>query len=382
VRRAAADVQPYAGTRLTAMGARPHIAAVLEDAVTARVTGFLQSRGWQERIIAYTGYGTPGQARVFARVVLRRPEDHEEEASAETTATEEQLDEAQATGSQRGWRAFITSAVPDAPLHLKLGAAEMDVVTDRGGYIDAVITGHGLEPGWHEVQITARNGWSVTAEVRVTDPDVGLGIVSDIDDTVMVTHLPRLMIAAWNTFVRSEQAREVVPGMAAMLRSLQAEQPGTPVFYLSTGAWNTAPTLARFLKRHDFPAGPLLLTDWGPTNSGWFRSGRQHKRDQLERLVTEFPRLRWILVGDDGQHDPMIYGDFAQEHPDRTEVVAIRRLTTAQQVLSHGLPLATDELLGKRQGAVPMVKAPDGYTLHGVVQNARAALRRVRSSSA
>jgi len=26
-----------------------------------------------------------------------------------------------------------------------------------------------------------------------------------------------------------------------------------------------------------FPEGPLLLTDWGPTNTGWFRSGREHK---------------------------------------------------------------------------------------------------------
>lgn len=359
------------------MGSRPHIAAVLEDAVSARVTALLQARGWQERIIAYTGYGTPGMARVFARVVLRRPEDHEEEASAETTATEAQLDEAQATGSQRGWRAFITSAVAGAELHLKLGATEMDVVTDRGGYIDTVVTGHGLEPGWHQVQMTARNGWSVSAEVIIVDPQAHLGIVSDIDDTVMVTHLPRLMIAAWNTFVRSEQARQVVPGMAAMLRALQAEAPGTPVFYLSTGAWNTAPTLARFLKRNDYPAGPLLLTDWGPTNTGWFRSGRQHKRDQLARLVDEFPHLRWILVGDDGQHDPMIYGEFAEEHPDRVEVVAIRRLTPAQQVLSHGLPLATDELLGKRAGGVPMVKAPDGFTLHGMVQHARTSLRRV-----
>jgi phosphatidate phosphatase APP1 len=358
------------------MGSRPHIAAVLEDAVTTRVTRVLRARGWQERIIGYTGYGTPSMARLFARVVLRRPGDDEEEASAETTATEAQLDEAQATASQRGWRAFITSAVAGTQLHLELGAAQMDVVTDRGGYIDTVLTGHGLEPGWHQAKITARNGWSVTAEVNIVDPQARVGVVSDIDDTVMVTHLPRLMIAAWNTFVRSEQARQVVPGMAAMLRALQAEAPGTPVFYLSTGAWNTAPTLARFLKRNDYPAGPLLLTDWGPTNTGWFRSGRQHKRDQLERLVSEFPHLRWILVGDDGQHDPMIYGEFAEKYPDKVEVVAIRRLTPAQQVLSHGLPLATDELLGKRDGKVPMVKAPDGFTLHAMIQHARTSVRR------
>jgi phosphatidate phosphatase APP1 len=46
------------------------------------------------------------------------------------------------------------------------------------------------------------------------------------------------------------------------------------MFYLSTGAWNVAPAVRRFLGRHGYPQGPMLLTDWGPTNTGWFRSGR------------------------------------------------------------------------------------------------------------
>ena len=46
-----------------------------------------------------------------------------------------------------------------------------------------------------------------------------------------------------------------------------------PVFYLSTGAWNVAPTLTRFLSRNLYPPGALLLTDWGPTTDRWFRSG-------------------------------------------------------------------------------------------------------------
>ena len=106
----------------------------------------------------------------------------------------------------------------------------------------------------------------------------------------MITALPRPFIAAWNTFVRHEKARHVVPGMAPLYRTLLEEHPGAPIFYLSTGAWNTAPTLTRFLKRHGYPAGPLLLTDWGPTNTGWFRSGQEHKRAALHRLAASSPR--------------------------------------------------------------------------------------------
>src|SRR5690606_37833288 len=100
--------------------------------------------------------------------------------------------------------------------------------------------------------------------------------------------------------------------------------PGAPVVYLSTGAWNVVPTLTRFLTRNLYPRGPLLLTDWGPSPDHWFRSGPEHKRRSLERLAGEFPRIRWLLVGDDGQHDEAIYSDFVRRHPERVRAVAIR----------------------------------------------------------
>jgi phosphatidate phosphatase APP1 len=193
-----------------------------------------------------------------------------------------------------------------------------------------------------------------------------LGLISDIDDTVISTSLPRPLIAAWNTFVKSENARHVVPGMATMYRALLESHPGAPMAYVSTGAWNTAPTLTRFLRRHGYPAGPLLLTDWGPTNTGWFRSGQDHKRACLHRLANEFPHIRWVLVGDDGQHDPKIYGDFARQRPDRVEAIAIRELTPSEQVLSHGIPVSLEEFTMARDRHakdVPVCRAADGYGL-------------------
>jgi phosphatidate phosphatase APP1 len=190
--------------------------------------------------------------------------------------------------------------------------------------------------------------------------DERLGIVSDIDDTAVVTHLPRPLLAAWNTFVLRESARAAVPGMAEFYRGLVARHPGAPVIYLSTGAWNVAPTLNRFLARHGFPEGALLLTDWGPTNTGWFRSGREHKNSALRRLAEELPGIRWLLVGDDGQHDPQIYADFARAAPDHVAAIAIRQLTATQQVLSGGTPVAPHEV---RPPTTATFLAPDGFGL-------------------
>lgn len=87
-----------------------------------------------------------------------------------------------------------------------------------------------------------------------------------------------------------EHARTPTPGMAVMMERLLTKNPGSAVIYVSTGAWNVAQTLTRFLTRNLYPHGPLLLTDWGPTQDRWFRSGKEHKVEQLARLAEEFPR--------------------------------------------------------------------------------------------
>ena len=73
--------------------------------------------------------------------------------------------------------------------------------------------------------------------------------------------------------------------------------------------------------------------------------------------------MEWILVGDDGQHDPSIYGAFAKDRPDVVRAIAIRELTPAEQVLSHGLPVSNEELAPRVHQEVPVVRAGDGYGL-------------------
>jgi phosphatidate phosphatase APP1 len=337
----------------TASAPALHRAARIEDAVHDVLERRLRQRGWHVAITPYTGYGSTGWARVMARLVLTRLEPR-------------QLRQAERV---RGWRSFITLPVKDAPVMIEAGGTRHEARSDRGGYVDCVVEGR-FEPGWATVRFGGQTTEAVEARVRIVGPDMTFGIVSDIDDTVMVTALPRPLLAAWNTFVLDEHGRMAVPGMAVLYERIANAYPGCPVFYLSTGAWNVAPALTRFLARHLYPAGPLLLTDWGPTADRWFRSGREHKRASLVRLAREFPDVKWLLVGDDGQHDQEIYAEFAEKHPDNVAAVAIRRLSPTQAVLAGGLPAVADipeaasdaAVTDARQGR-PWLCAPDGAGL-------------------
>ncbi|HEY5117346.1 MAG TPA: hypothetical protein VIJ00_17630 [Nakamurella sp.] len=49
---------------------RPHIAARLDDQLTGLTNTLFRRRGWQPRVVPYTGYGTTEWVRVLARVLL------------------------------------------------------------------------------------------------------------------------------------------------------------------------------------------------------------------------------------------------------------------------------------------------------------------------
>jgi len=273
--------------------------------------------GYAAEVIPYTSYGSASWIRVLARVLLAKsPQRH-----ADTP-----------TGI-RGWRNFIGVPIENAHVTVDIGGRSHEVEADPSGIVDLVVEVD-LEPGWHQIGISSEDSDIARALVFVVDPEVSFGVVSDIDDTVMVTALPRPLLAAWHTFVVNEHARATTPGMPVLYERLSTRSPGAPFIYLSTGAWNVAPTLTRFLSRNLYPAGALLLTDWGPTADSWFRSGRAHKRSSLERLAREFPQIKWLLVGDDGQHDESIYRDFIAQHPDNVAAVCIRQLTPSEAVLA------------------------------------------------
>jgi phosphatidate phosphatase APP1 len=318
-------------------------------------------------VIPYTGYGTTSWVRVLARIVRSEPQDCG--SGGQEGALKPLKD------GIRGWRNFTSAPVANASVRVTIAGTVHEVESDRGGVVDARIPA-ALDAGWHTVTLQSGGSSIVEAPVQIVADDAHFGVVSDIDDTVMVTALPRPFLAAWNTFVLDEHARTPTPGMAVLYERIVGTEPSAPVVYLSTGAWNVAPTLSRFLSRNLYPAGPKLLTDWGPTPDRWFRSGQEHKRTSLERLAAEFPGVKWLLVGDDGQHDEAIYAEFAQRHPQNVRAIAIRQLSVGEAVLAGGRSKSS----APPTPGIPWIYSPDGAGMSARLEQLGIIRRSVRSA--
>lgn len=305
--------------------------------------------GWTEAVLPYPGYGTQGRARVLGRVLLA------------PTAT----DPAARRGVP-GWQRLLTLERPGVDVVVELGGSRRAARSDEGGIVDATLDVR-LPAGRATATLTVGERYG-TATVYVAPDDARVGVVCDIDGTAWVTDLHNPLRAVWRTMARSSGGRRPVPGMAGLLQALRKRYPDAPVVYLSNGPWNLAGPVARFLERSGFPAGPLLMTDWGITPRAWFRDGKAHKRSSLARLVEDFPRVRWVLVGDDGEHDPDLYGEFAARHPDRVAAIALRQVVPRPRAraVADDPPCGSvhDESTEARAASKTLVvRAPDGTGL-------------------
>jgi phosphatidate phosphatase APP1 len=308
-----------------------HTASVGARSAASRVAARL---GWSPAAKPYWGYAARGRARVLGRVVMAPPG----------------RDSAAMVGVP-AWRRLLTLEVPDQPVHVTLDGRRQQTTTDRNGFVDTVVPAD-VHPGRHTVTLDVPGRGPVSGEVFGASPTATVGVVCDIDDTAWITGLTQPLRAAWRTFMNTSVGREPVPGMADLLQRVLAGTEHAPVVYLSNGPWNLARKVARFLAAHGFPPGALLMTDWGLSPDRWFRDGKAHKSSSLLRLAEDLPGVRFVLVGDDGEHDPDLYEAFARSHPDRVVCIALRQVRPDPELPPRG-----------QVGDVPVLRGPDGHAI-------------------
>jgi phosphatidate phosphatase APP1 len=307
---------------------------LLEDLVQVAVLAVLRLRGRHHpTIVPFIGHGTPTRIRVGARVLLGR--DAADAPPVAVPGAPAPTVRSRRAVLRASLARFVTIEVPRARVSASVAGAATELRADRDGYLDAVIDidpERALAPGWHGVELALPDGTVVTAQVLVIDPAVRIGVVSDVDDTILETGISRGLAFLRATLLTEVRERSPLPGAAALYRALTEGQgePRRPMLYVSTSPWNLHEMLLEFIALRGFPLGPLFLTDWGPSRDWLLRiEATEHKTGLIRRLLDEHPQLRLVLVGDSGQLDPEIYAALARERPERIAAVYIRRTAHA-----------------------------------------------------
>lgn len=226
---------------------------------------------------------------------------------------------------------------------VKLNFKDLEVVTKtvKDGYFRFNIPYNKfLESGWHSYSVSCRiNGKGIVERGELLKPFKSkLGIISDIDDTFLISHthnfFKKLYVILTKNIDNREVFDDVVPHYQALSRAGQEEGQFNSFFYVSSSEWNLYEFILQFARKHELPKAIIKLKDI-KTGLGDFlftgRGGHDHKFIKIKDIISFYPHLRYVLMGDDSQHDPMLYERIVKMFPLNIKAIYIRQTSRKQK---------------------------------------------------
>ena len=225
---------------------------------------------------------------------------------------------------------YRTRAVHHAPFEMTFDHGRLRAVTDDSGSF------------WCEVDMDERQTKLLSITLTNTNEQVRLTedlypnrihrvkgktiVVSDLDDTLIQSFIHNKFRQVATLLFTSVEKRKAVVTTSNLIKRFAAE--GAEPFYLSNSEQNLYPMLFRFLAINDFPPGPLFLKQYVRLRHMFMqkilRRKNAHKVTMLEKLLEVFPDKKFILVGDNTQHDLTVYLDIALRYPQHIRHIIIR----------------------------------------------------------
>ncbi len=171
-----------------------------------------------------------------------------------------------------------------------------------------------------------------TGEVMIISQQQQRIIISDIDDTVLISHSTQMLRKLRLMLSKNALTRLPFPGVVKFYQALakgEKLQENHPFFFVSSSEWNLYDLLDDFFSFNQIPKGVLLLRKLNHSVYKFWKSGggdHKHKYWEIRWLLEFYPDQKFILIGDSGQQDPSIYTQIAEEYPGRVETIYIRRI--------------------------------------------------------
>ena len=235
---------------------------------------------------------------------------------------------------------YSSEEIPHAFIQVILGEQQQQVKTEETGLFKANFPGSFIpkkESEWinYRVRLQAdlekdESDLTVEGEVLIPGTDTDFGVISDVDDTIIVSHATKTLRKLRLMLLHNSRTRKPFPGVDAFYQALHQGFEGgqsNPFFYVSSSEWNLYDLIEDFCNYNKLPKGVFLLRELKSNILKFWKSGdgdHQHKFRKIKMLFETYPNMSFVLIGDNGQRDPEIYSRIAYEYPDRIKAIYIR----------------------------------------------------------
>jgi phosphatidate phosphatase APP1 len=237
-------------------------------------------------------------------------------------------------------RRFASDEVAGARVRASFRGIQVEVVADEEGFFEVRFELPESLAGptkWHPVGLeltdpTSPGGEAVCSTGQVLVPsEARVGIISDIDDTVVRSSATNMLKMAWIVFLNNAHTRLPLEGGDRLLRGLAARRgrPGPQPYLLCLEQPVEHLRRARGLpERARRPCGTAVPQRLEPNDPGEAQGTQTRGHPHA---AAHLPELPFVLIGDSGEEDPEIYCQAVREHPGRILAIYIRVVTTGQR---------------------------------------------------
>ncbi len=226
---------------------------------------------------------------------------------------------------------LVNDEVKNEKLTLTIGDEIYQNKTDDEGYFEFNIENH--KEAWKNHQnITLHlDELNVTtyASAFIIDESVKVGIISDFDDTVIVSGVTNKLDLVQNTFFKNYKQRELVKGMKERFEEI-VTSPNTPLFFVTGSPKQLYNAIHNFLNYHEFPKRTLITKKAHGNNADPLFDQITYKVEKIEQLIQLFPQIGWVCFGDSGEKDPEVYRRIQKKYPKQIKAIYIRNVKSGE----------------------------------------------------
>ena len=284
----------------------------------------------------YHGYGHKNNLVVYGHVLAGRP-------NSPSKFTDHIF-----TNMLHLIKLFFVKPIPNVRVQLVWGNQFFFTTTEKDGFFK--FEWQSVAPvsaGWHQIIVYMIDNENVVlnrgeGKLFVPHP-TQYGFISDIDDTVLVSHSSTTGKKLRVLFTKNPRRRKTFSDVVKFYHLLSLSHTNAetlnPFFYVSSSEWNLYDDLNEFFKFNALPKGTFLLNQI----KVWYQlfstgtTKHQGKLVRVNRIFDAFPKQKFVLLGDNSQKDPEIYALLANKYPEKVVAIYIRNITTTKETLTNNI---------------------------------------------
>jgi phosphatidate phosphatase APP1 len=269
------------------------------------------------QVVVYDSFGSGEQLTLEGRVI-------EEKKRAEAGK-----DDSWFSNLWRNFNFLRNSEKKNVALTIVVSGSQLHATSDEEGYFRiSAKPAKPLAPGWHAIKVSGKKAQGEGRTLVIPSTNTH-GVISDIDDTVIVSEVNDKKKLLGNTFLQNPSQRRTFSGTARFYKQLLVKNPqadALPMIYLSASPRQLTDNIASFLTQNEFPAGALITKLVNGDERDPLLDQQKYKLAKIESVLAALPWVMFDLVGDDGERDPEIYRAIAEKFPGRVRAIYIRKV--------------------------------------------------------